>query len=70
MSEAVKATYTRAELAELLGVSPRTVDRLITGNRIPGGLKVGKRGSEKTSRFSRAVVDRWIAEGFPDKLRK
>jgi excisionase family DNA binding protein len=50
------ATYTVAQLAELLGVSERHVHRLRDQKKIPGEHRIGR-----CVRFSRAVIDAWLA---------
>jgi len=50
------ATYSIAELAEMLGVSERHIHRLKDTNGIPGLLKLGGRIV-----FSKVVVDKWLA---------
>lgn len=52
------ATYTVAQLAELLDVSERHVHRLRDRKALPGELRVGK-----CVRFARNVIDRWLTEG-------
>lgn len=48
--------YSRADLAGLLKVSDRTVDRWIREGTIPGRLPTGGR----MPRFSKTVVDAWL----------
>lgn len=50
------ATYTIAELAEMLGVSERHIHRLKDTNGIPGLMKLGGRIV-----FSKVVIDKWLA---------
>jgi excisionase family DNA binding protein len=50
------AMYTVAELADLLGVSERHVHRLRDQKKIPGEHRIGR-----CVRFSRAVIDAWLA---------
>lgn len=50
------ATYTRRDLADLLGVSERHVDRMTAAGEIPGAFRSGR-----LVRFRRLVVDRWLA---------
>jgi excisionase family DNA binding protein len=52
------ATYTVAQLADLLGCSERHVHRQRDKKTIPGEFRIGR-----SVRFSRAVIDRWIASG-------
>jgi excisionase family DNA binding protein len=54
--DAVGGTYTVADLARLLQCSERHVWRQIDLNAIPGKILIGR-----LVRFSRAVVDRWLA---------
>ena len=48
-----RATYTTGEVAVLLGVSKRHVERM--NDAIPGRLPLGGRVL-----FARAVIDRWL----------
>jgi excisionase family DNA binding protein len=57
------ATYTRRDLADLLGVSERHVDRMTVAGEIPGAFRSGR-----LVRFRRIVVDRWLA-GDSDKAK-
>ncbi len=50
------ATYTMAELAELLGVSTRHVQRLNAAKMIPGLLRLGGRVV-----FAKVQVDCWLS---------
>jgi len=50
------ATYTRRDLADLLDVSERHVDRMTAAGEIPGVFRSGR-----LVRFRRAVIDRWLA---------
>lgn len=52
------ATYTVADLASLLQCSERHVLRLTAAQAVPGAIRFGR-----LLRFSRAIVDRWLAEG-------
>jgi excisionase family DNA binding protein len=52
------ATYTVAQLAELLDVSERHVHRLRDQKVVPGEIRVGR-----CVRFARAIIDRWLAGG-------
>ena len=52
------ATYTVAQLAELLDVSERHVHRLRDQKKIPGEIRLGR-----AVRFARNVIDRWLAGG-------
>jgi excisionase family DNA binding protein len=51
------ATYTRRDLADLLGVSERHVDRMTAAGEIPGVFRSGR-----LVRFRRPVVDRWLSD--------
>lgn len=46
--------------AELLGVSTRHVRRLVDAGKAPQPVRLGK-----CVRFSRAAVERWLADGCP-----
>ena len=52
------ATYTVADLAEMLGVSERHVHRLKQAKEIPGLMKLGGRVV-----FAKVQVDRWLSGG-------
>lgn len=53
-------TYSVKDLSCLLKLSERTVWRLSDAGEVPGKIRIG--GSV---RWSRAVVDSWIAKGCP-----
>jgi excisionase family DNA binding protein len=55
------ATYTVSDLAALLQLSERTVWRLTDGGLIPGKIRIGS----KSVRWSKSVIDQWIASGCP-----
>lgn len=55
-SKISQAVYTRQDVANLLGISERHVDRMSAANQIPGILRVGR-----LVRFGRAIIDRWMA---------
>jgi excisionase family DNA binding protein len=57
------ATYTRRDLADLLDVSERHVDRMTAAGEIPGAFRSGR-----LVRFRRVVIDRWLA-GESDKAK-
>jgi excisionase family DNA binding protein len=48
--------YGRRDLADLLGVSERHVDRLTATGNIPGVFRVGR-----LVRYRRVIIDRWLA---------
>ena len=48
------------QVAEILGCSIRHVYRLADGGRMPSPLRLGA-----LVRWSRASIERWIAEGCP-----
>jgi len=52
-----EGTYTVANLAELLRCSERHIWRMCDLNKIPGKIRFGR-----LVRFSRAVVDAWLAD--------
>lgn len=58
------ATYTVAELADLLGVSERHVHRLRDQKKIPGELRVGR-----CVRFARSIIDGWLSGGAAHPTR-
>ena len=51
---------TVADVAKLIQCSERNVYRLCDGGRMPRPLKIGA-----LIRWSRAVIDQWIADGCP-----
>jgi excisionase family DNA binding protein len=51
--------YSTDDLCRLLGLSLRTVRRLIAAGRIPGQVKLPAR----RLRWSRAKIDAWLAAG-------
>jgi predicted DNA-binding transcriptional regulator AlpA len=53
---------TKRQLAELLQVSQRTVDRWLFENRLPASIKVEISG---TVRYRPDVAQQWIADGCP-----
>jgi len=57
---------TADEVAQLLGVSTRTLWRLCSAGRCPPPLRIGG-----NTRWRRAEVEHWVAEGCPqsDVLR-
>jgi len=48
-------------LAEMLGVSPGHVRRLVDAGKAPPPLRLGS-----CVRWSRAVIDEWVAGGCPN----
>jgi excisionase family DNA binding protein len=56
------ATYTVADLAQLMKCSERTVHRMKDERSIPGALKIGR-----LVRFSKRLVDEWLANGEAPK---
>jgi excisionase family DNA binding protein len=61
------AVYTADQLAELLQVSRRAVERWCAAGRLPPGARLQLPG--RTVRFSRAVIDQWICDGCPAPVR-
>jgi excisionase family DNA binding protein len=57
------AVYTADEVAALLAVSRRCLERWVSAGRLPPGARLALPG--RTVRFSRAVIDQWIAAGCP-----
>lgn len=58
-------TLRRSDLALLLGVSVRTIDRGAMTGRIPPGARVGR-----SVIWRRADIDRWLAAGCPATQRR
>ena len=54
-SESQPATYRKEQVAKLIGISERSVERGVASGEIPGVVRVGK-----SIRFSRAVVDKFL----------
>lgn len=52
---------TKRQLAELLQVSTRSIDRKIAEGEFPAGIKLGA-GRGGAVRWPRAVVEDWIAD--------
>jgi excisionase family DNA binding protein len=52
------------QFAEILGVSTRHVRRLVDGGKCPPAVRLGK-----CARWSRHVVEAWIADGCPSNCR-
>ena len=60
---------TKQQLATLLQVSTRSIDRWLSEDRLPDGLRVEIAG---TVRFRSDIADEWVAAGCPragDDLR-
>jgi len=51
------AVYSRADMARLLDVSERQVDRLVADGTVPGVLRLGR-----LVKFRKAIVDHWLRE--------
>ena len=49
------------EVANLLSCSVRNVYRLVEAERMPKPVRIGR-----MTRWQRAEIERWIAEGCPD----
>jgi predicted DNA-binding transcriptional regulator AlpA len=58
------ATYTKREVAALLQLNVRSVERLDAAGKIPGRLNL-----PRAVRFLRSAVDAWLAEGCPVPAR-
>jgi len=57
------AVYSRRQMADLLDVSERHIDRMVRAGQIPGLVRVGR-----LVKFRRLVIDRWLAgESDPTK---
>lgn len=50
---------TKEELAELLHVSKRTIERWVEENRVPF-IRLPKRGSKSNVRFLKSTVLQWL----------
>jgi excisionase family DNA binding protein len=53
---------TKEELAELLQVSTRTVERWVEESRIPF-IRLPKRGAKSNVRFLKSTVLQWLRKG-------
>lgn len=60
-AETHKPLLTAAEVAEMMGVSARAVLMRVRRNAIPGVVRSEAR-PRSAVRFSRAVIERWLAE--------
>jgi excisionase family DNA binding protein len=49
------AVYSRRQMADLLDVSERHIDRMVRAGQIPGVFRSGR-----LVRFRRAIIDRWL----------
>jgi predicted DNA-binding transcriptional regulator AlpA len=65
----MEALLTKPQLAKLLQVSTRTIDRWLSEDRLPDALRVEISG---TVRFRHDIAAEWVAAGCPrsgDDLR-
>jgi excisionase family DNA binding protein len=53
------------ELAKLLGVSTRSIDRWISNGEFPKGIKFGS-GSKTAVRWPKSAVEAWVAKKFSE----
>jgi len=53
------------ELAKLLGVSTRSIDRWILNEEFPKGIKFGS-GSKAAVRWPKLAVEAWVAKQFSE----
>lgn len=58
MSESM--TITLEELAELLRLSPRTIQRKLSAGEFPTPIRIGR-----SVRWQLAVIHKWIEDGCP-----
>jgi excisionase family DNA binding protein len=56
---------TAGQVAQLIQVSPRTLWRLVSSNKVVRPVKVGG-----ATRWRRAMVEQWIAAGCPEPTRE
>lgn len=61
------ATYTRPQLAALIQVELRTLERWDAAGKLPAGARLNLPG--RLCRYSRAIIDQWISEGCPAPAR-
>jgi excisionase family DNA binding protein len=61
-AEVLPLLITTAEVATMLGVSARTVKRLIAAKQIPGVIKIGK-----LTRIRRALLETWVGQNCPPR---
>ena len=59
-------TYTRAQLADALGVSLRTLATMDASDAIPQAIKIGS-GTRPPKRWTVAEVRDWLAAGAPSR---
>lgn len=57
------AVYRRGDLVVLLQRSPASIDRDAAAGLIPGAVTIGV--GQRSRRWLRATVDRWISDGCP-----
>jgi excisionase family DNA binding protein len=50
------AVYSRRQMADLLDVSERHIDRMVRAGQVPGLVRVGR-----LVKFSRVIIDAWLA---------
>jgi len=58
----MKILLTKTQLAKMLQVSTRSIDRWEAEDRLPDGLRVEISG---TVRFRQDIADDWVAAGCP-----
>ena len=69
MYQQSEALLTKQQLAQQLQVSTRSIDRWLSEDRLPDGLRVEISG---TVRFRQSIAAEWVAAGCPragDDLR-
>ena len=52
-------------LADALNVSLATIGRMRSGGKLPAPIRLAM--GERSDRWSRVTIERWIAEGCPDR---
>lgn len=65
LARLVPLTYDAAQLAEVLGCSERHVWRRHAAGELPAAVHIGR-----LVRWSRSLIERWIADGCPPPTRK
>lgn len=55
------------EVAELLGIARRTVQRMDSAGKLPSPLRLGLSG--KCIRWNKAELESWIAAGCPPRVK-
>lgn len=65
----VEALLTKAEVAKLARLTPRTIDRMLAADPplIPEPARIGV-GNRRRVRFRASDIDAWLRAGCPDRV--